>query len=210
MPFVELHNVAKHITHLAESVESCLLLVDGIIAEIDSKNSLNGAAGLGRTGSTSTSTILTATTTTTSSQLRSSLSYRRSLFKSTELRLRSLSKRVDNAINLAFNTVTQQDSMVMLQDSSSMKIIAAITLLFLPTTTVATVAGSQLFLSSVSGENNDWLIQTSPLFAIMWAIAAPLTLVVGTLALAWYWWTHSENQERAIAMVTRRRHGVHG
>ncbi|KAK7751013.1 hypothetical protein SLS62_006998 [Diatrype stigma] len=208
MPFVELHNIAKHITHLAESVESCILLVDGIIAELDSRSSLKGAAGQGRTGSASTSTTLTTTTTTSSSQLRYTLSYRRSLFKSTELRLRSLSKRVDNAINLAFNMVTQQDSMVMLQDSSSMKIIAAITLLFLPTTTVATVAGSQLFLSSVS-EDNNWLIQTSPLFAIMWAIAAPLTLVIGTLALVWYWWTHSENQERVIAMVKRRR-GVHG
>lgn len=203
MPFVELHNVAKHITHLAEAVESCLLLVDRIIAELDSKNSLGGI-GLERTASESTTTTLTSTT---SSQLRSGLLYHQSLFKSTELRLRSLSKRVDNAINLAFNMVTQQDSMVMLQDSSSMKIIAAITLVFLPTTTVATIAGSQLFLSTVNGD--DWLIQTSPLFVTLWSISIPLTVVVGMLALAWYWWTHSEQQERIVSMVrAKRRHGV--
>lgn len=204
MPFVELHNVAKHITHLAEAVESCLLLVDRIIAELDSKNS-SSSAGLERTGSGSTTTTLTSTS--ISSQLRSNLLYRHSLFKSTDLRLRSLSKRIDNAINLAFNMVTQQDSMVMLQDSSSMKIIAAITLLFLPTTTVATIAGSQLFLSSVNEDN--WLIQTSPLFRTLWSISIPLTLVVGILALAWYWWTHSEQQPRIVAMVrNRRRRGI--
>ncbi|RYP55739.1 hypothetical protein DL769_010059 [Monosporascus sp. CRB-8-3] len=145
MPFVALHNVAKHIVHLGEALDSCLFLIDSMIAEIDTKDSSNTAA-FARMESGSTMTTLTSLTTT--SQLRSSLLYRRSLFRSTNLRLTSLSKRVDNAINLAFNIVTQQDSMRMIQDSSSMKIIAAITLLFLPTTTVATVIGSQLFLSS--------------------------------------------------------------
>ncbi|RYO94508.1 hypothetical protein DL764_007827 [Monosporascus ibericus] len=202
MPFVALHNVAKHIVHLGEALESCLLLIDSMIAEIDAKDPSNTAASA-RTGSGSTATTLTSMTTT--SQLRSSLLYHRSLFRSTKLRLTSLSKRVDNAINLAFNMVTQQDSMVMIQDSSSMKIIAAITMLFLPTTTVATVIGSQLFLSSVSEEN--WLIQTSPLFMRMWSIAVPLTLVVGLLALAWHWWMHSEEPQRVVA-VARRRTGI--
>ncbi len=199
MPFVGLHNIAKHITHLREAVESCLLLVDSVIAEIDHKRSLN-STGSESDGSASGSATLIPTI--LPSQLRSSLLYRRSLFKSTELRLSSLSKRVDNAINLAFNMVTQQDSMVMMQDSSSMKIIAAITLLFLPTTTVATIAGSQLFLTSIV--DNDWSIQTTPLFSTMWSISVPLTLVVGILALAWHWWTHSEQQERMVAIVKRR------
>ncbi|RYP11974.1 hypothetical protein DL767_011543 [Monosporascus sp. MG133] len=191
MPFVALHNVAKHIVHLGEALESCLFLIDSIMAEIDAKDSPNAAASA-RTGSGSTTTTLTSMTTT--SQLRSSLLYHRSLFRSTQLRLTSLSKRVDNAINLAFNMVTQQDSMLMIQDSSSMKIIAAITLLFLPTTTVATVIGSQLFLSSVSEDN--WLIQTSPLFMRMWFIAVPLTLIVGVLALAWHWWNIASSRSK--------------
>ena len=188
MPFVELHNIAKHVIHLSEAVESCLLVVDGLVEEIDRRDSPNP--------------IPTAT----SKQLRSRLLYRKSLLKSTDLRLNSLAKRVDNAINLAFNMVTQQDSMLMIQDSSSMKIIAAITLLFLPTTTVATVAGSQMFLTSVTGE--DWLIQASPLYMTMWSISIPLTLVVAVLALAWHWWTHSEQRERVFEVVKRRTTGV--
>ena len=205
MPFVELHNHAKHIIHLNEAIESCLLVVDRLIEEIDRKNSSNSTF-LERTASDNTTKTLTLSE--TSNQLTSSLMYRRSLFRSTQLRLNSLSKRVDNAINLAFNMVTQQDSMLMIQDSSSMKIIAAITLLFLPTTTVATVAGSQLFLSSVTGD--DWLIQTSPLYMTMWTVSIPLTLVVGTLALAWHWWTHSEQQERVVEVVKRRATGLTG
>lgn len=205
MPFVELHNIAKHVIHLSEAVESCLLVVDGLIEEIDKRDSSN-ATPLGRTASDSTTTTLSSTDTMT--QLRSRLSYRKSLFKSTELRLNSLSKRMDNAINLAFNMVTQQDSMLMIQDSSSMKIIAAITLLFLPTTTVATVAGSQMFLTSLTGE--DWLIQASPLYMTMWSISIPLTIVVGTFALAWHWWMHSEQQERVVEVVRRKRIGLTG
>ena len=205
MPFVELHNIAKHVIHLNEAVESCLLVVDRLIEEIDRRQSSN-ATPLGITASESTTNTLTSSDTTT--QLRSRLLYRKSLFKSTELRLNSLSKRVDNAINLAFNMVTQQDSMLMIQDSSSMKIIAAITLLFLPTTTVATVAGSQMFLTSLTGE--DWLIQASPLYMTMWSISIPLTLVIAVFALTWHWWTHSEQQERVVEVVKRRATGLRG
>ena len=205
MPFVELHNHAKHIIHLGEAVESCLFVVDRLIEEID-QNAGSHRNTPERTASDSTTKTMASHGTTR--QLKSYLMYRRSLFKSTKLRLNSLTKRVDNAINLAFNMVTQQDSMLMIQDSSSMKIIAAITLLFLPTTTVATVAGSQLFLSSVTGD--DWLIQTTPLYRIMWAISIPLTLVVGTLALVWHWWMHSEGQDRVVEVVRRTRTGLTG
>ncbi|KAJ2979196.1 hypothetical protein NUW58_g7265 [Xylaria curta] len=137
--FAELHNLAKHIVYLCEALESCLLLIDGVRSEVSGRGSSS------RNGSSSTSTTLTSGH--LSTQLASSLIYRRSLFRSTKMRLDSMSKRIDNAINLAFNVVTLSDSMVMLQDSRVMKIIATITILFLPATAVATVIGSQLFLT---------------------------------------------------------------
>ncbi|KAK0636052.1 hypothetical protein B0T17DRAFT_67077 [Bombardia bombarda] len=162
--FAELHNCAKHIIHIHEAVDSCILVVDGTLSRLNDDNTQPNPHPL----------IL--------KQLHETLQYRRSLFKSTKLRLGSLQKRIDNAINLSFNLVTQQDSMLMIQDSTSMKIISVITMFFLPTTGVATIIGSQLFVATLNDPSNQagggWDIATSPLFLTMWYIAVPLTCLV--------------------------------
>ena len=137
-------------------------------------------------------------------QLRETLQYRRSLFKSRQLRLNSLQKRIDNAITLSFNLVTQQDSMVMIQDSNSMKVIAAITMIFLPTTGVATVIGSQLFTSEVLKDGKTWDVKLTPLFWTMWWIAIPLTVFVVLLAIIWHWWVHTESPTGEVVEVVKR------
>jgi hypothetical protein len=73
-----------------------------------------------------------------------------------------------------------------------MKIIAAITMVFLPTTTVASVVGSQLFLTTVKddSEGSYWDVKASPLFNTLWMIAGPLTLGVIIMAATWNWYTH--------------------
>jgi hypothetical protein len=160
------------VIHLSEAIEASLLVIDG---------------------------LKSAASTTTPSPLLTRLSHRHSLFTSTRLRLSSLHRRVENIIALCFNLVAQQDSMTMRhnsmtmrQDSSSMKIIAAITMVFLPTTAVASVIGSQLFLSTIkdNGEDGFWDVKTSPLFNTLWMIAGPLTLVVIIMAASWNWYTH--------------------
>ncbi|KAK6518199.1 hypothetical protein TWF506_005358 [Arthrobotrys conoides] len=173
--FIGLHNCLKHIIYLNEAVASCLLVVDA---------------------------IKDATTSTASIQLPSSLSHRRSLFTSTSLRLSSIQQRVENTIALCFNLVSQQDSMmmrhesmVMRQDASAMKILASITVIFLPTMAVASILGSQLFLSSiVVPDGNDpkesFEVKTSPLFNILWMFAIPMTLVVMVMAIGWSWYSH--------------------
>jgi uncharacterized radical SAM superfamily protein len=65
------------------------------------------------------------------------LCYIQNLNKSTNMRLGSLSKKVDNTINLAFHMVAQQDSKRVTKDSSSMRVIATVTMVFLPGTAVA-------------------------------------------------------------------------
>lgn len=116
-------------------------------------------------------------------QLRESLQYRRSLFMSTQLRLNSLQKRVDNTITLAFNVVTQQDSRLNRQDSASMTIISFITMFFLPTAGVAAIVGSQLFVTEFDKSNGSTNITYSPLFSVLWWIAIPLTLFTTGVAL---------------------------
>ena len=117
-------------------------------------------------------------------QVKETLQYQRSLFNSTKLRLASLQKRVDNTTTLAFNLVTQQDSRLMIQDSASMTIISFITVLFLPTTGVATVVGSQVFMTEFgkAGDGTLDVVRTSPLFTKLWWIAIPLTVVATALA----------------------------
>ncbi|CAM1509922.1 Fc.00g002570.m01.CDS01 [Cosmosporella sp. VM-42] len=188
IPFAAMHNCAKHIIHIAEALESCLMLVESTIENIGNHEHLARMP--------SQEPIL--------KQLRESLKYRRSLFRSSQLRLNSLQKRIDNAITLSFNLVTQQDSMVMIQDSNSMKVIAAITMVFLPTTGVATIIGSQLFLSEVHKDQKTWDVKTTPLFWTMWWISIPLTIFVAILAMFWHWWNHSEQKKAEVVHVVKR------
>ena len=204
--FSELHVCSKHLIHIAEAVDSCLAVIDATLSNIPATPDDDDD-----------NTTTTTTTTTTSrsqihAQLRECLAYRRTLFKSSKLRLGSLQRRIDNAINLSFNLVTQQDSMLMIQDSTSMKIIAVITMIFLPTTGVATVLGSQLFTSEppphgateVPGPGSPWVIMVNPLFLTMWWIAVPLTLGVAAIALVYQWYAHHERPTRAIVEVLVR------
>ncbi|KAF4980286.1 hypothetical protein FZEAL_3657 [Fusarium zealandicum] len=188
IPFAAMHNCAKHIIHIAEAIESCIMLVDLTLPNVGNHE---------HTGRPMTREPVLK-------QLRETLQYRRSLFRSSQMRLGSLQKRVENAITLSFNLVTQQDSMVMIQDSNSMKVIAAITMIFLPTTGVATVIGSQLFLSEVRSDGETWDVFLTPLFWTMWWISIPLTIFVVILAIIWHWWTHTESPTGEVAQVVKR------
>jgi hypothetical protein len=136
-------------------------------------------------------------------ELKHCLQHRRSLFESTRLRLASLQKRVDNTITLSFNLVTQQDSLIMTQDSGSMKTIALITMIFLPTTGVATVLGSSLFDSD--DKTGQWEVKRSPLFLTLWFISIPLTLATIAAAYLFHWRSqHHQRPKRVMVEVLSR------
>lgn len=186
LSFAAVHNCAKHIIFLGEVLESCTMLIDGAI---------NNTPKASRSETQSPSLV--------QEQLIETLRYRRTLFRSTHLRLSSLQKRIDNVIALAFNLVTQQGSTAMMQDSRVMKAIAAITIVFLPTTGVATVLGSQLFVSEWKGDGAGWDVKTTPLFWITWWVSVPLTICVIILAAVWQWWMSGEKKR----FVWRKRDG---
>jgi Mg2+ and Co2+ transporter CorA len=185
LSFAAIHNCAKHIIFLGEVLESCIMLVDAAMANVP--NTPHG------TGTASRQMLIRQ-------QLVEALRYRRTLFRSTQLRLSSLQKRIDNVIALAFNLVTQQGSVAMMQDSRAMKTIAAITMIFLPTTGVATVLGSQLFASQWMADGQRWEVKTTPLFWITWWVSVPLTVVVIVLAAVWQWCL-----DRNRTLASRRR-----
>jgi hypothetical protein len=117
-------------------------------------------------------------------QLQDSLRHRQSLFRSTKLRLGSLRERVTNSITLSFNLLTTSDSVVMLEHSNSMKILSFITLAFLPTSTLASILGSQLFSTELDA-SGVFTILATPLFPVLWYVAVPLT--VGLAVCSWIW-----------------------
>lgn len=182
--FAALHNCAKHIIYLAEGLEACMLVVDA---------ALMNSEGVPQDPSDGPSAETRARV---QQQLEECLRYRRSLFRSTQLRLASLQKRIDNTITLAFNVVTQKDSMVVTRDSSVMKMIAGVTMIFLPTTGVAAVAGSQLLVSNWHEDQGSWSVVATPLFWLTWWIAIPATVCVVALAFVWQWWAHSDQPHR--------------
>lgn len=199
LAFAELHNVAKHITHLGEAVESCLLLCESIILRLKTSDSNRltqqapppGQAPAGQ-----------ANLNRTRQELRDLMLYRQSVFQSTKLRLESLNKRVANSIALSFNLLTSADSTLLIQHSNIMKIMAAITTVFLPTTAVAAIIGSQLFTSSFDG--GEWTVRITPLFGIMWAVAIPLTIVVLISVGLWHWSTRHHRTAKTISVFRRR------
>ncbi|KAK4169650.1 hypothetical protein QBC43DRAFT_306485 [Cladorrhinum sp. PSN259] len=177
--FALLHNCSKQITHLRETVEGFLLLINDLTEIISTRNpSPDDNNGEIR------------------KMLIDNLRHRRSLFNNLRLRLTSLQRRVDNSVGLEFNLVTLQDSAIMRRDASSMKIIAAITMVFLPTTAVASIVGSQIFTASFNQDSGSWEVQTSPLFKVLWAVAAPLTVLVIAMSVGWNNMMESRSRKR--------------
>jgi len=195
LTFAELHNVAKHITHLSETVESCLLLCESILLRLKASDAFAGTQ--------SQPSQDPARANRARQELRDLLLYRQSLFRSTKLRLESLNRRVTNSIGLSFNLLTSADSITLIQHSNIMKIMAAITIIFLPTTAVAAIMGSQLFASSFV--DGGWEVRAWPLFGAMWAVAIPLTAAVLLCASYWHWRnTRHKTPVKKVASLSRR------
>jgi hypothetical protein len=182
--FSELHSWTKHIINLGEVADSCIRVVEGVLATIDRQEQQRGRQG----GSI-----------TPHAQVHESLLYRHSLFTSLRLRLTSLQHRVANITHLAFNLVTQQDSRLMIRDSASMTVISFLTVLFLPAVSVASIMGSEMFQTNYAPrpqatEDNTDTVLTSPLFKTMWYIAGPLTFIIMAIAVAYRWWDVAERK----------------
>jgi hypothetical protein len=115
------------------------------------------------------------------------LEYRILSFRSTLFRLRTLEKRMLNVIQLAFNTSNQEaytDTLDLKLDSRAMKGIAAMTLIFLPITGVASVFSTPFFQTDPEVRN----IKLGRDFWIFWAFVIPLTITVIMVYRLWYSW----------------------
>ena len=117
----------------------------------------------------------------TSPSLRKSteraIAYRQRTFKSTVLRIYSLEKRAQSIIQVYQALVTQADS-------HAMKLIAVLTLIFLPVTGVATVFSSPFF--NVDFDSESTPLRVAGTFWKFWAVVAPLTFGTCLLCMLWF------------------------
>ncbi|QUC17607.1 uncharacterized protein UV8b_01848 [Ustilaginoidea virens] len=114
----------------------------------------------------------------TSSLLR----YKLGLFRSVNLRLASLDRRIANIHSLSFNLRTAQDSRVMQKDSNAIKSITLLAFVFLPASTVAAVFSTPFF-SADDGASPKRLVVSENVW-MFWSVVVPLTVVVVVLWLA--------------------------
>lgn len=170
-PFGTLHRYANDLAYLRETIESNLLVTEAILERTRTRNTEDPVqANLPPTEDDS---------------LREGLLYHRSLFRSTQLRLSSLDKRIQNASTLAFNMVTQQDSLIMMQDSASVTLLTVVAAAFLPITSIATIIGSQLFVTTQDGQGN-WTIVSTPLISYLYTVGVPMTIAIFIASYLWF------------------------
>ncbi|KAJ5385164.1 hypothetical protein N7517_003075 [Penicillium concentricum] len=165
-----LHDIARHAIHVNETLDIALQNVEHVLIQHESYTNSNpdndSAASEG-----------------IHFRLRSWQSF------IANLRSRSISneKRLQNEIQLAFNTVAQHDASVTLEigratqlDSATMKTIAFVTLTFLPPTFICAIFSMSFF---DFGGDSGWTMSNK--FWIYWVFAIPTTVFT---TLVWTYW----------------------
>ncbi|KAI9713842.1 MAG: hypothetical protein M1820_000572 [Bogoriella megaspora] len=99
------------------------------------------------------------------------LEHKRVQFKCIHLQVLSREKRIQNLTNLAFNLVSQQNNRTVMAESRNMKVIATISLVFLPFALV-----TALFSTPFFSNNPGSRVWVSKDIWIFWVIIIPLTI----------------------------------
>ncbi|PLB34928.1 uncharacterized protein BDW47DRAFT_111295 [Aspergillus candidus] len=111
---------------------------------------------------------------------------------SARIRSQSLTDRLQNEINLAFNLVSQRFGKDAQSDSAIMKTIGVVSLVYLPGTFVSGVFGTNFFdMDSLGQGESTWAVSSN--FWLYWAVTVPLTLVT---VMAWALWHFYQTKTR--------------
>jgi hypothetical protein len=167
--YLYLHEIARHSIHINETLKVAIQDLETIQRQQQARALFieSSASRQGR-------------------RIRDKLLFYHSMLTGLSHRAESNKARLDNEIDLAFNTVAQNVARTSVEiasearsDSASMKTIAFVTMTFLPSTFVSAVFGTSFF----SFDGNHWAM--SPKFWIFWAVSIPLTAVSICM---WFFW----------------------
>ncbi|KAH7138860.1 hypothetical protein B0J11DRAFT_574805 [Dendryphion nanum] len=178
--FVLLNETARHLTHSNETIDVAIDLMEGIrdvlkenSTSVEARNADNKIRAL---------------------QMEVKALGRRSL---------SLYERLQNEITLAFNIVTQRESRVMVElgaisrkDSTNMRSIAVVGLLYLPGTFISGLFGMNFFDFDASAEKESWRV--SDKFWLYWAITIPVTALT---VMIWVVFFHAKALKRIFGRL---------
>ncbi|KAL1588768.1 hypothetical protein WHR41_02574 [Cladosporium halotolerans] len=153
--FRHLNNIQKNCVFMVEAGAASIATLDAISAKLKLKQDLSPSP-------------LTAAA-------ADAIEYRRRNFHSTSLRLHSVEQRILNVVQMTRTMVTQADSAVLKADSRAMKFIAALTLIFLPATGVASVFDTPFFDNDFSVSR----IRVATNFWVFWAVDTEYAGVMG-------------------------------
>jgi Mg2+ and Co2+ transporter CorA len=177
----KLHDFARHAIHVNETLDVSIQNIETIIKQYD--------IYMISEVSKSQDTYIGA-----DENIRNQLDFFRSYITNQRHRSSSNEKRLQNEIQLAYNTVSQADAKTSVEisqssmkishaaqiDSSAMKTIAFVTLAFLPPTFISSIFSMSFFQC---GENNGWAMSNK--FWLYWVFAVPITIAT---VLIWKYW----------------------
>ncbi|KAJ6009941.1 hypothetical protein N7522_004957 [Penicillium canescens] len=169
--YKRLHEIARHAIHVSESLDVSIQNIESILKHYNlyiapkRSDSYFGA----------------------DEDIYNRIESLRSYIANMRHRSTSNEKRVQNEIQLAFNTVAQANASTSVEigraaqiDSSAMKTISFVTLAFLPPTFISSVFSMSFFQC---GEDNGWGMSNK--FWLYWVFAIPTT--IATLVIWQYW-----------------------
>ncbi|CAG8418485.1 unnamed protein product [Penicillium salamii] len=167
----KLHDIGRHAIHVCETLDVAVQTIESVqmhhVRFLDSNPEVNDLA--------------------VDQDVRAELEFHRSFIANLRHRSTSNEKRLRNEIQLAFNTVAQHNAGTSVEigraaqiDSSAMKTIAFVTLIFLPPTFISSLFSMSFFQC---GQDNGWGVSNK--FWLYWVFAIPITVVTGVV---WQYW----------------------
>lgn len=165
----KLHDLARHAIHIAETTAVT-------ISTMQSIHAAHRRYAEGRSPAQPASFAETVAW----KHIQDRLLYYEQVCLGFQKRAEALNDRLRNEIQLSFNTVTQQDSDTTIKiskiaqgDSNVMRMIAYLTLMFLPATFISAVFSTSFF--NFNPDEKRWSV--SDKFWIFWAFSVPVTIV---------------------------------
>ncbi|KKK16273.1 hypothetical protein ARAM_003167 [Aspergillus rambellii] len=164
--FPELHDIARHVFHYNETIE---------VAEHTLQRLGSEQMRWRKEDRTDVEKNLEAWI-----KPHTDLLYQEKSAFSLKTRSKSLNNRHLNEINLGFNLVSQGFGHDARSDSSTMKIIAVVSMVYLPGTFVSGLFGANFF-----SFQDGWAMASN--FWLYWAVTIPLTMGTVLVWALWYW-----------------------
>lgn len=194
--FVELHDIARHVIHVGETLEVASLTMSSILRQhtyyVDKK-----FCGARADDDNDDADALAAAT---SHRVHQRLCFFKDMLANLRCRAASNKERLDNEIQLTFNKVAQNDASHSLEigraarlDSKSMKYMGFATSVFLPSTFVSTLFSMSFFRF---GDDGTW--EVSPKIWLFIAFSVPVTI----LALV-MWWRYRPRDDKDREKMNR-------